>query len=465
MHMEEAGVQPVSPFPEGKAWRAKLPDIPKLGRPLKVALPCVGIDGCTHALKILDTDFQPTNVYDVERGYDDLLRQHYESANSPGTVVLNTGASGDICSADFVRLEKPDALCSGPPCPPWAGLGNKGSQNDPRARVFERVLQWVMLFIKTGSLLFCVLENVPGILHRIKGQPSFMSRVLTTLQEECSEFSWEVFRMKATDYGLPQSRIRVFLIGVRRALFGERVPPPMPPWGRNPQLKDFLSFEAANTARDSLTPNMKANLTEHEHRLKAMLRRGALNATDIISVCLDRAYGKVFKPRFYTNKIPTLTTNNQYIFLMSLDFGKPDHARALFRWLLPAERFILQGFPVECAQQLPRSLQVKACGNAYPVPLMAAALTPIVQELHGKIDQWPMPSGTVDAVPRAVYTLNQKLRDAFVVEVIDKKRPARAKESPSAVAKSASKRRPMRASILGQKSASAISISSASDED
>ena len=76
----------MSSVPEGTAWRKKLPDIPKLGRPLKVALPCVGIDGCTHALHIMETDFQPTNIYDVESGYDALLQQHYAEANVQGKV-------------------------------------------------------------------------------------------------------------------------------------------------------------------------------------------------------------------------------------------------------------------------------------------------------------------------------------------------------------------------------------------
>ena len=120
--------------PEGTAWHTKLPDIPKLGRPLKVALPCVGIDGCTHALQIMETDFQLTNMYDVESGNDALLKQHYREASVQGKVVLNTGTSGDLCSVDMMRLEKPDGLCSGPPCPPWAGNGNKKSQDDPRAR-------------------------------------------------------------------------------------------------------------------------------------------------------------------------------------------------------------------------------------------------------------------------------------------------------------------------------------------
>ena len=321
------------------------------------------------------------------------------------------------------QLEKLDGLCSGPPCPPWAGNGNKKSQDDPRARIFERVLQWVVLFIKGGSLLFCVLENVVGILHKFKGQPSFMARALGLLREECTEFAWAVHKLKATDYGLPQNRTRVFLIGVRKAVFGDCAPPPLLPWDRTWELRDFLSHGAQNTIRTSLTSNMQRNLKAHERKLKVMLRQGGLKVSDVVTVALDRAYGKVYKPRLFINKVPTLTTNNCYIFLLSPDFGKEDNARDFFRWFLPEERIILQGFPKACAAHLPQGLQVKASGNAYPVPLMAATLTPIVQGLCGKIQQWPMPRGTTGIVPNEVHALIQKLNDKEIGTCVMKKRP------------------------------------------
>ena len=456
-HRHETYVR-MSGLPAGTAWHAKLPDIPKLGRPLKVALPCVGIDGCTHALHVMATDFQPTNIYDLEGGYSDFLRQHYAEAHVQGQPTMNLGTSGDICCVDLRHLEKPDGLCSGPPCPPWAGQGRKKSQEDERARVFERVLQWVVLFIKAGPLLFCVLENVVGILHRIKGQRSFMSRVLAVLREECQEFAWVVHKLKAMDYGLPQSRTRVFLVGVRKAVFGDQPPTPLPAWDRNAELCDFLSARAPNTDRASLTSNMQHNLGVHEGTLKMMLQQQKLGEKDIVSVCVDRSPTKKWKPKLHINRIPTLTTSNVYIFVMSLDFGKADHERAVFRWLLPGERLILQGFPATCAGLLPARLRVKASGNAYPVPLMAAMLTPIVQGLQGKIEHWPMPSGTVDVVPGEVHEVVRKLYEEVTVTVTVKKRPAQASTTR--------KKKAARAHIAGpqrkktSKTVSAVSISS-----
>ena len=73
------------------------------------------------------------------------------------------------------QLERPvDLLIAGPPCPPWAGNGTKSGQKDDRARVFERVLEWTVLLVKSGGLLAVALENVKGILQQMDGKPSFM---------------------------------------------------------------------------------------------------------------------------------------------------------------------------------------------------------------------------------------------------------------------------------------------------
>ena len=63
-----------------------------------------------------------------------------------------------------------DILVSGPPCPPWAGNGNKQGLGDARAAVFIRVLEWAVLWIKSGCLIAAVLENVLGVLQNVGGK-------------------------------------------------------------------------------------------------------------------------------------------------------------------------------------------------------------------------------------------------------------------------------------------------------
>ena len=86
------------------------------------------------------------------------------------------------------------------------------------------------------------------------------------------------------------------------------------------------------------------------------------------------------------DRVPTLTTSNSYLFISDLQVAAKDDDREFFRFILPEERFTLQGFPKEIASSFSSTaLQIKAAGNAYPVPLIAAAV-------HGLICKFgPLP--------------------------------------------------------------------------
>ena len=67
--------------PDTFDWAAKL-DIDttcltKLGRALRIILPCCGIDGCTRGLKHLKIRFVPIQAWDLEAGYKETLTKHY----------------------------------------------------------------------------------------------------------------------------------------------------------------------------------------------------------------------------------------------------------------------------------------------------------------------------------------------------------------------------------------------------
>ena len=94
---------------------------------------------------------------------------------------------------------------------------------------------------------------------------------------------------------------------------------------------------------------------------------------------LDRGFGKTYKPSMTENMSPCLKTGLRYLFLISTnDVGKPDHDREYFRWLMPYERPALQGCEPSVSTTLRADHLIHACGNAYPVNLIAACLIPIL---------------------------------------------------------------------------------------
>ena len=299
----------------------------KFKRPLFVAMPCVGIDGCGTALQHMKVPFFGNNVMDLEKRYRPYLEEHL------GHDRLHLGhQAGDVTALPLEKVERPvDLLVSGPPCPPWAGNGSHRGADDDRAEVFLAVVRIVISLILCGELKACCLENVKGITNRLKKQPvSFMDCLLQFLQAEVPMFDWSVITLKAKNYLLPQQRTRVFLRGIR---YG-RVPPPLPSYGQRP-LEQFLDDRLPSVDWDTLTECMKENLSSGVEELQAMVSDGVLDSEDIIVFPLDRAPGKVYKRNFSKNIVPTLTTTNKYLFLVT-DLHKEEGDRRFFRFLHPS---------------------------------------------------------------------------------------------------------------------------------
>ena len=220
--------QPKLKFPKPNDWKTVVEPLGKFPRKVFVSMPCVGIDGCSTALYHMGVGFEANNVMDVESRYGPYLTQHL------GATVHAHKSHGDVTKLDFTKVERPvDLLCSGPPCPPWAGNGNHTGPMDVRSEVFISVLKLAISLIKVGELQAVLLENVRGITFTRKGHThSFMDHMVRFLEDQVPEFNWGVCALNATDYGLAQQRCRVFLRGLRTSI--GKVPEPLAPFGPKP---------------------------------------------------------------------------------------------------------------------------------------------------------------------------------------------------------------------------------------
>ena len=422
----------MKPFiPEPNDWFNHFPSVPRLARQVHVALPCVGIDGSGWALKLLGANFHCNNVYDLERRYQKYLETYMESAEPPRLGPDN----GDVLKVKLSEWERPvHLLLAGPPCPPWAGNGNHKGAEDQRAEVFLRIVNVVGSLAKCGELQAVVLENVKGILHKQKGQTeSFMDKLVSCLKAEIPEFLWDVSLLKAKDYLLPQDRTRVFLRGIRSGLCPDNVIPEVLPAFGSKSLKEFLSPGIPSVNRGSLTSCMQKNLKDAQGQLKELFANGDLEESDIVCFPLDRADGKCYKRQICKNKVPTLTTSNSYLFVSDMNFSKPDHETDFFRFLLPQERFTLQGFPAFISSSFnSQALQIKAAGNAYPVPLIAAAVAGLLEKIGP--DDLPR----VDKVDKALEdqpALRLRLEEAMFAKSQKKTPPSKKTKPASSVRK------------------------------
>jgi DNA (cytosine-5)-methyltransferase 1 len=120
----------------------------------------------------------------------------------------------DILSVDPWTIPDFDILCAGFPCQPFSQAGHKlgfGENYESRGNMFF-VLRDI---IKVRRPKAFFLENVRHLVNHDDGNTFRVIR--QTLEEELGyQFYHSV--VKASDYGLPQHRARVFMIGIDKSL-------------------------------------------------------------------------------------------------------------------------------------------------------------------------------------------------------------------------------------------------------
>lgn len=96
-------------------------------------------------------------------------------------------------------------LCAGFPCQTFSIAGKREGFADARGTLFFEIAR----LVKDKHPAYFLLENVPGLLSHDKGRTFYT--ILSTFHELGYHVEWKVFNSK--DFGVPQSRKRVYLIG------------------------------------------------------------------------------------------------------------------------------------------------------------------------------------------------------------------------------------------------------------
>ena len=114
---------------------------------------------------------------------------------------------GDITTYNAKEVPDHDILFAGFPCQPFSIIGSLRGFEDTRGTLFFDIAR--ILEAKKPSLF--VLENVKMLVGHRKGQT--LARITETLYDLGYQVSWRV--LNALDFGLPQKRERVFIVGFR----------------------------------------------------------------------------------------------------------------------------------------------------------------------------------------------------------------------------------------------------------
>lgn len=315
-----------------------------------------------------------------------------------------------------------DIIIGGPPCQAYSSAGRArdlhGMQNDPRNFLFE---SYVKILNHYRPKMF-VFENVSGILTaKVKGK-SIINQVMEALSENYTVTTdYPKMLLNSADYGVPQERKRIIIIGTRKDLKlpAENVYNHIKKTHYNPEtpesdkkgLKKFVTVHDAISELPALepgqgTPEVAFSFSLSNDFLKAIGSKENKILRD--HICrkhneVDRERYRVMAREHWTfeqllvyredlkHEVPRVFGNSYVVQWWDLpsktiiahlhkdgnQFIHPDHTQA--RTLTVREAARLQSFPDDFEFMGSRGDKYKQIGNAVPC-LFAEAIAKAVNK-------------------------------------------------------------------------------------
>ncbi|CAM3795883.1 DNA cytosine methyltransferase [Flavobacterium gelidilacus] len=327
-----------------------------------------------------------------------------------------------------IKAKKVDIVIGGPPCQSFSTLGrakdDKGMADDPRNYLFE---SYVKILNHFEPKVF-VFENVTGLLSaKLKGKP-IIDKILKELGKKYNLIKdSENMVLNSCDYGVPQIRKRVILIGTRKDL---SIKPseiydgiikthygPENKMNSKNNLKKYVTVKDAISDLPFIKPGegniiVKHKVKEQNEYLQKIRNENDTMIRDHVSRThneLDRLRYKTMSKNKWTftellekkpdlNHIKQRVFNNSYtvqwwdqpsktiiahLYKDGNQFIHPDYKQE--RTITPREAARLQSFPDDFVFEGSRTQQYKQIGNAVP-PLMAEAIAKSIKNTLEKVE-------------------------------------------------------------------------------
>lgn len=344
-----------------------------------------GAGGLSQGFRLASSRFESTAAVEI----DSAAATTY-GLNFPDTEVYE-GPIQDWLEDSTVPSV--DVVVGGPPCQGFSSLG-KQDVADERNRLWRHYVQAV----KRSMPSYFVIENVP----QFGDSPQFDLFRKSIEEGELSDYTFVARRLNAADYGAPQARKRVIVLGTRRDMIplehpratheGRHVPVSVALRGVNPRVRQIDLPD-------------RPGITKNGRRLKGPYRLDELHLTrnyqeislkrfasigpgqnrfaipdELLSPCWRRhksGSGDVMG-RLYADR-PAVTIRTE--------FFKPEKGRYLHptehRAITHLEAGVLQGFSLDSLWVGSKTDIAKQIGNAVPIALGAAIGRQIVRAIDG----------------------------------------------------------------------------------
>ena len=266
--------------------------------------------------------------------------------NTEGEIELHDITR--VTDESIRRFGSVDIICGGFPCQAFSIAGNRRGFEDARGTLFFEIARFASIL--RPQYLF--LENVKGLLNHENGIT--FETIISTLDELGYDVEWQVLNSK--DFGVPQNRERVFIIGHFRGECTRRI---FPLSGQSQSISNKSVVKIGNVNPSG--NGMNGEVYESTGLAPTLTENNLVKVVDF--------YNKITK-----DEVGTLTSSGGGSTVRAGSFGITDGY--CIRKLTPRECWRLQGFPdwaFDKAQEVNSNSQLyKQAGNSVTVNVIAA---------------------------------------------------------------------------------------------
>jgi len=257
---------------------------------------------------------------------------------------------GDITKIKEREIPDFDVLVAGFPCQPFSSIGKRqGFTHATQGTLFYDVLRILKNKKKCKAFL---LENVQGLVTHDKGN------TFETILKSLNSIGYKVFYriLNASDFGVPQQRKRIYIVGFKKDLF------------KNQEME--FNFPAGNNKKafinDYLEENVKGySISKHLQGVYLFKK------DDGRPVILDK-----------NSRIQVKTLVSTYHKIQRLTGTFVKDGETGIRLLTQNECKSIMGFPKDFVIPVSRTQMYRQMGNSVVVPVIEAIAGEIVRTLE-----------------------------------------------------------------------------------
>ncbi len=264
---------------------------------------------------------------------------------------------GDIREIKASEIPDHDVLVAGFPCQPFSIAGKKGGFENTRGTLFFEIAR----ILKEKKPKIFILENVKGLVNHDKGRT--LSTILGVLRKDLHYTVPNPEVLNASDFGLPQKRQRIIIVGFREDLNADAFNYPLP-IKSNVVIKDILEKDQVSV-KYFLSDTYLNCLKLHKER---QMSKGYGFGYEIKSEC-DRANVLVIGGM---GKERNLIKDKKLSVFKPVTKIRGNFNTEYIRRMTPREWARLKGFPDKFIIPVSDTQAYKQFANSVPIPMIKA---------------------------------------------------------------------------------------------